>query len=205
MLAEAVPNDHRTIETATRRDDSPLPQGMSSGCPRPPHPPDRLAASLSLGRFGPRSSRHRRRRRGVGGQGHQAHLAQSRDSPDRIDRPAAQCVSAQANVHGRTVMCGYNFLGVDRQSCVVRLRAGNEIALVSQGYAAKSPKTRAGRQRRLTPASRVGYRVGLVPLTSHFATASTHHRRDEQSTADGNLTGFLLPAVLHTGRRITAV
>jgi hypothetical protein len=37
------------------------------------------------------------------------------------------------------------------------------------------------------------------------ATASTHHRRDEQSTADGNLTGFLLPVVLHMGRRINAV
>jgi hypothetical protein len=33
------------------------------------------------------------------------------------------------------------------------------------------------------------------------ATASTHHRRDEQSNADGNLTGFLLPVVLHMGRR----
>jgi hypothetical protein len=134
MLAEAVPNDRRTIETATRRDDSPLPQGMSSGCPRPPHPPDRLAASLSRGRFGPRSSRHRRRRRGVGGQGHQAHLAQSRDSPDRIDRPAAQCVSAQATVHGRTAVYGYNVFGVDLPSWVVCLRAGNEIADVFQGY-----------------------------------------------------------------------
>jgi hypothetical protein len=37
------------------------------------------------------------------------------------------------------------------------------------------------------------------------ATASTHHRRDEQSNADGNLTGFLLPVVLHKGRQITAV
>ena len=37
------------------------------------------------------------------------------------------------------------------------------------------------------------------------ATASTHHRRDEQSNADGNLTGFLQSVVLHRGRRIKVV
>jgi len=42
-------------------------------------------------------------------------------------------------------------------------------------------------------------------FSSRTATASTHHRRDEQSNADGNLTGLLLPVVLHVGRRITAV
>jgi len=49
-----------------------------------------------------------------------------------------------------------------------------------------------------------------IRLEAHprIAIASTNHRRDEQSNADGNLTGHSYAGgavVLHTGRPITAV
>jgi hypothetical protein len=51
-----------------------------------------------------------------------------------------------------------------------------------------------------------GYFSERLVLSPRTATASTHHRRDEQSNADGNLTGlFLLPVVLRMRRRFTVV
>jgi hypothetical protein len=46
-----------------------------------------------------------------------------------------------------------------------------------------------------TPRTRGNLRA--LQARPRTATASTHHRRDEQSIADGNLTGLLLSVVLH--------
>jgi hypothetical protein len=55
------------------------------------------------------------------------------------------------------------------------------------------PESLAKKTAKLRPfdtPTRGRYGTPTIDLFPDFATASTHHRRDEQSNADGNLTGL---------------